>query len=29
VRLVLGFFQRYLLRGIKANAERQEMTPHV
>jgi hypothetical protein len=29
VRLVSGFFQRYLLRGIKANAERQEMTPHV
>lgn len=27
VRLVLDLFQRYLLRGIKANAERQEMTP--
>lgn len=26
VRLVLALFQRYLLRGIKANAERQEMT---
>jgi hypothetical protein len=26
VRLVLNLFQRYLLRGIKANAERQEMT---
>jgi hypothetical protein len=25
VRLVLNLFQRYLLRGIKANAERQEM----
>ena len=26
VGLVLSLFQRYLLRGIKANAERQEMT---
>lgn len=26
VRLVLALFQRYLLSGIKANAERQEMT---
>ena len=26
MRLVLDLFQRYLLRGIKANAERQEMT---
>lgn len=26
VRLVLALFQRYLLRGIKANAERQELT---
>ncbi len=26
VRLVLALFQRYLLRGIKANAERQEMS---
>jgi hypothetical protein len=26
VRFVLNLFQRYLLKGIKANAERQEMT---